>query len=207
MTTRPGQTLAFLAGFVPGVDQLDVKKVLSVKVSMDAERFGGSSARTLATDKPYNVTVPTAGNYPVHWTVAFVVGHGHNAATKAVHTFDATIVAAGTPMSSGGGAKGGATGSGGTPPRSAGGAGPTTVARPPATTRIVTAAPALPSPAPTITLPADRGGTSPHPARTVAYAPLANSTDTYLFTAFVGTLVIGALWLLWVASIKPILGR
>ena len=61
--------------------------------------------------------------------------------------------------------------------------------------------------APTFTLPPDTPTSRGRPSGAIAPLPLTTSTDTYLFTAIVGTFVIGLLWLLWVASIKPILGR
>jgi hypothetical protein len=53
-------------------------------------------------------------------------------------------------------------------------------------------------------LPPDNGS-HPPPAR--ASLPLSAPADTYLLTAMAGAFVLGLLWLLWVASIKPILGR
>lgn len=203
MTVRPGQTLGFLAGLVPGLDHLDLDGVLGIRVSMNADRLpGGSDGKTLDTRSPYRLTVKKAGSYPVHWTVAFVLGHGRQSSVVSSRDFDATILV------------GPSTGQ-----RSPGLVNPVVVSShpstqptgAPATNRLTpvpaSVVPSVPSATPTITLPPDVPG-SQHP-RPGAFAPLPQSApaDTYLFTAVVGTVVIGVLWLLWVASIKPILGR
>lgn len=208
LSARPGQTLAFMAGFVPGLDTLDVKTVLSVQVSMDAEHLpGGTHAKPLKTNAAYKLTMHKAGRYPLQWTVAFVLEHGHKSTVEATRQFNATVLVAGS--------------SSGSPGLSPGSARSTRVqsAQPtPASGRAVTTphqsttapapaiAPSSAAVAPTFTLPPDTP-TSHRPPGAIAPLPLTTATDTYLFTAIVGTFVIGFLWLLWVASIKPILGR
>jgi hypothetical protein len=205
ITARPGQTLGFLAGLVPGLNQLAVKKILDVQVSMDAARLpGGSHGKTLNAHNPYRVTLRKPGVYPVTWTVAFVLDHGHRSTVEATRDFHAMILVA---PSTGRDNNPGLVSSGVVPPAAGRPSSTVPTAASRVTTPHVSAAAPVPSATPTITLPPDTGApTHPKPG-TLAALPLATPADTYLFTALVGTFVIGMLWLLWVASIKPILGR
>ena len=210
---RPGQTLDFLAGFVPGLDGIDAKQVVSVRVSMDAEHLpGGAHATVLQTKNPVPLTVHKPGSYPLHWTVEFLVGpgHGHKTTVEATRTFNAAIhVDAATPVSRPGQVSPGdaqATALRSAAPSATVGNVVTTPHQTPRPGGSESALPAT-APPPTISLAPDSGaGRRPNPAA-IAPLPLAAAADTYVFTAIVGTFVIGFLWLLWVASIKPILGR
>lgn len=207
---RPGQTLGFVAGFVPGLEHMDAKKVLSVHVSVDAEHLpGGSRGKPLQVNSPYQLTLHKPGSYPLHWNVALVLNHGHKSIVETTREFNATIVVAGS-------SKGNSPGlvntvsPGSTPARTTESTSSsrnvvTTPHQAAGVTGSAAAQPASSAP-PTFTLPADTGAA--RPPNPEAIAPLPDTTaDTYLFTAVAGTFLIGLLWLLWVASIKPILGR
>jgi hypothetical protein len=210
MAAHPGQTIGFLAGLIPGVDHLDLSEDVAVRVSMDSSGLpGGSHSKTLNSHSPYRLVMSKAGAYPVRWTFAFVLNHGHKSTVEATRNFDASIVVGGSNERN----SPGLVSPGAVPSRTAAGAGapssPAAGATPittPHQSAAVTGAPAS-APTPTITLPPDTGASRHGNPGSIAALPLESSTDTYVFTALVGTVVIGVLWLLWIASIKPILGR
>lgn len=208
LSARPGQTLEFLAGFVPGVDSLQGNQALTVQVSMDAPQLsGGAHAKTLTTQSPYRLTLNKPGRYPLNWTVAFVLGHGRKSTVEATRSFNASILVGGSSGGRGLVSPGDARS---TPIRSANPpASPRNVVTTPHQSASRSSAATVPAPAvaSTITLPPDTGATHRANPAAIAPLPLAAAADTYLFTGIVGTFVIGFLWLLWVASIRPILGR
>lgn len=199
-----GATLGFLAGSVPGLDHLNLDDAVGLRVTMDASQLsGGSPSKVLSTDRPYKVTVRRAGKYPVHWTVELLAGHGKKA-PAITHTFFGTVIVDGSTPGRSPNLVGVPT----SRPPSAQSGQPSTPASTPSgvPTGPSTAAAQPAYPTPTATLTPDPG-TRGRKSGAIAPLPLATSTDTYLFTAFVGTVVLGLLWLLWIASIKPILGR